>query len=649
MTIGKGVTNIEYGAFIGCEALSSVTIPNSVTTIGSHAFAWDSSLWCVRIPDSVASIGTNAFVETALSTVHVSVGDTARVRAMLEMAGNDVGGIYFEESLPSTFYKVRFAGNGGTGSMAVQKIRVDASTAIHPNTFTRTGYTFLGWATTADGAVVYPDKARVKNLAASGESITLYAKWKGKPYKVAFNANGGKGKMPVQSMTYGKVSRLRKNAFMRSGFVFMGWAKTKTGNAVYKNQQAVKNLRADGKTTILYAKWAKKTYKVSFNANGGQGTMSSQTMTYGKVERLRKNAFSRPGYTIKGWAKTRTGKVMYADQQAVKNLRADGKTTTLYAKWAKTKYKVAFNANGGKGKMAAQVMTYGKAAKLKSNSFKRTGYAFAGWAKTKTGKVVYKNAAVVKNLKADGKTLTLYAKWTLTTYRIVFDANGGRGTMADQIVKYGATTNLHPNAFTRDGYAFLAWATTATGDAEYVDGQAIKNLLANGGTLSLYALWYKGRSVSPRSSLQRVVEAAQLAEREGDGRLEGLASGSAIAKTMADRDEEVGREVRGSIPDVETTTSDGSEGYAMVDGDEGTAWTTDATEGSWVILTFAGALEVEDVEVLGKNLPEGIRFLLSEDAFDWQEGVPGRAQHVWVVFPSGEEPFAVNEIRVLEE
>lgn len=43
-----------------------------------------------------------------------------------------------------------------------------------------------------------------------------------------------------------------------------------------------------------------------------------------------------------------------------------------------TTFKIAFNANGGEGKMSAQTFTYGKATKLNENSFKRSGYTFNG-------------------------------------------------------------------------------------------------------------------------------------------------------------------------------------------------------------------------------------------------------------------------------
>ncbi len=47
--------------FLGCENLTSVTIPNSVTNIGDYAFWGCDSLTSITIPNSIISIGANAF------------------------------------------------------------------------------------------------------------------------------------------------------------------------------------------------------------------------------------------------------------------------------------------------------------------------------------------------------------------------------------------------------------------------------------------------------------------------------------------------------------------------------------------------------------------------------------------------------------
>lgn len=58
---GLPVTDIGSGAFLFCESLSSITIPDCVTTIGDMAFYSCDSLANITIPDSVTSIGEDAF------------------------------------------------------------------------------------------------------------------------------------------------------------------------------------------------------------------------------------------------------------------------------------------------------------------------------------------------------------------------------------------------------------------------------------------------------------------------------------------------------------------------------------------------------------------------------------------------------------
>ena len=80
-------------------------------------------------------------------------------------------------------YSVHFNGNGNTGgSMSNQDFTYDAAQNLTANGFTRTGYTFAGWATSPNGPVEYADNASVINLTATnGGTVNLYAKW-GIPY-----------------------------------------------------------------------------------------------------------------------------------------------------------------------------------------------------------------------------------------------------------------------------------------------------------------------------------------------------------------------------------------------------------------------------------------------------------------------------------
>ena len=59
--IKSGITSIGNYAFVWCENMTAVTIPDSVTSIGDSAFQECSGLTTVTIPDSVTSIGDSAF------------------------------------------------------------------------------------------------------------------------------------------------------------------------------------------------------------------------------------------------------------------------------------------------------------------------------------------------------------------------------------------------------------------------------------------------------------------------------------------------------------------------------------------------------------------------------------------------------------
>lgn len=72
-------------------------------------------------------------------------------------------------------------------------------------------------------------------------------------------------------------------------------------------------------------------------------------------------------------------------------------------------------------------------------------------------------------------------------YLITYDANGGSGSMADQIIPmYTDATALTSNSFTKDGCTFAGWATSeGATEAEYTEGQEIKPTE----NITLYAVW----------------------------------------------------------------------------------------------------------------------------------------------------------------
>ncbi|MCL2081969.1 MAG: InlB B-repeat-containing protein [Oscillospiraceae bacterium] len=116
-------------------------------------------------------------------------------------------------SPPPQSYTVRFSRNGGSGSMADQKITRGVSTALNakPTSLKRTGYKFDGWALTSKGNRKYKDKERVSNLAAPNATITLHAVWKA-------NAPSAPGSLKLKSSKKRQVAVTFKRVSNVSGY-----------------------------------------------------------------------------------------------------------------------------------------------------------------------------------------------------------------------------------------------------------------------------------------------------------------------------------------------------------------------------------------------------------------------------------------------
>lgn len=157
-------------------------------------------------------------------------------------------------------YTIKYNGNGNDGgSTASSTHTVDLAKNLTVNGFTKTGCTFIGWNTKADGTgTPYKDQQSVKNLAyENGATVTLYAQWSANKYIVVFNANGGTGKMEDQEMIYDKATALRANTFTRVGYRFNGWNTRADGTGTtYADKATVKNLAEKTESrVILYAGW----------------------------------------------------------------------------------------------------------------------------------------------------------------------------------------------------------------------------------------------------------------------------------------------------------------------------------------------------------------------------------------------------------
>ncbi len=365
---GHPVTEICNSAFFECSEITSVIIPNGVTRIGEMAFLDCKKLKSVKIPDSVEYIDHEAFEHCKSIT-------------SLKIPTN-----------------VWYIGGAAFGSCTSLK-----SIVLHDRLTYMSGAVFSGCASlesiSIPGSVKCIEELAFAMMPAWYLDLDVPNRYeivtKLKKVKIA------EGVVEIAQEAFTGCRKLRSITIPRSML--------KIGSGAFRNCPQLASTIFKGNVEM---------YADSFEMHNYHGRVAQRSMFFlgdapkvkigyvnnilvekpykGSLVETFKNCTIYASYRSKGW-----------------NVKIPGKWHGLPIKY--NMFNVAFYANGGKGRMAVQKMTYGKAKKLAANKFKRTGYVFKGWAKSKKlakkGKVSFGNKRKVKNLNATGKTVKLYAVW----------------------------------------------------------------------------------------------------------------------------------------------------------------------------------------------------------------------------------------------
>lgn len=393
-------------------------------------------------PDSIVKYyGVNASLPTATPTRSdytflgwstSSAATSPTYAAGSTYLGNSNKTLYavWQKNAPTT-YTVSYNANGGSGAPASQTKTKDITLTLSSVKPTRSGYTFMGWATT--------NTATTATYAAGSKysvnsAVTFYAVWqkKAETYSVVFNANGGSGAPATQTKTENVSLTLSTIRPVRSGYTFKGWATTSTSASA--SYQPGDSYYANAPLT-LYAVWEKnpEMYTVSYNANGGTNAPASQQKTENIALTLTTAVPTRPNYSFLGWS---TLSSATAPDYVSGGTYSLNESSVLYAVWKKIPqtYTVSYHPNGGTNAPASQRKTEDVSLTLSENVPVRSGYNFLGWhidsdADTpmyQPGDVYLTNA-----------TVTLYAVWEKINYEFSISNLTLSGS---EIYRYGSTS-----------------------------------------------------------------------------------------------------------------------------------------------------------------------------------------------------------------
>ena len=335
-------------------------------------------------------------------------------------------------------------GSGAPSSQTQTGTSSSISVTLSSTRPTRTGYNFLGWATSssATSASYQPGTAYNFTGSTSGNTVTLYAVWQAVyTATISYNANGGSGAPSSHSGTSTSSTSvsvtLSSTQPSRSGYTFLGWSTSQSATTATYQPGTAYNFTGStaGTTTTLYAVWSQITYKVtiSYNANGGSGAPSNQTQTGTSTSisvTLSATKPTRSGYNFLGWSASQSATSASYQPSTAYNFTGSttGTTVTLYAVWSQITYKatINYNANGGTGAPSSQSntsTTTSVSIKLSSTIPTRANYDFLGWSTSSsaTTAAYQPNTSYTFTGSTSGTTTTLYAIWKKSSnvyYRI---------------------------------------------------------------------------------------------------------------------------------------------------------------------------------------------------------------------------------------
>ena len=234
----------------------------------------------------------------------------------------------------------------------------------------------------------------------------------------------------------------------REGYTFVGWFTAQADGTQMQNNAEL----TEDKT--LYAQWTANSYTVTFEANGGEGSMNQQTFTYDVAQALNQNTFTRTGYSFTGWNTQADGSgSTYGDKAEVLNLTTEaGVNITLYAQWTANTYIITFVDEDGITILQSSEVKYGQTPEYNGEtptkeSTAEFDYTFAGW------------TPQIANVTEEATYKATYTA-TKRSYTLTVALAEGCEEMGEVSgsgsYEYGTVVTL--TAIAHEGYKFMQWS-----------------------------------------------------------------------------------------------------------------------------------------------------------------------------------------------
>lgn len=338
--------------------------------------------------------------------------------------------------------------NKGTVSPAGQTVEHGANATVVATP--KAAYNFAGWY---DGTTKV--SSNTSYTFAVTANISLTAKFTIKTFTTTTaNSTGGTASVNKSSVEYGGSAIW--TATPSTGYNFSKWSNGSTTNPL-----TVSNITANTHITPVFVL---KSYTVTWNPNGGTVSPASVSKTHGStlgtLPTPTRAATAEYSYTFAGWFTAASGGTQISSTTTVTG------NVTYYAHWTATKrsYTATFNGNGGSTPSPSSITKEYNTALGTLPTCTRTGYTFLGWYTASSGGTKISTTTVVT------KDITYYAQWSINSYTLTFNPNGGTVTPTSKNLEYNSAYGTLPTPTRASDaqytYTFAGWYTAATGGTQ---------------------------------------------------------------------------------------------------------------------------------------------------------------------------------------
>ena len=290
----------------------------------------------------------------------------------------------------------------------------------------REGYFFAGWYSLAEGGELTTGIA----LGSTG-NVTVYARW------INFDPKGGSE--INYEMEYSSSGLTKPEDPSKDYYDFGGWFTDESFEDEFDFSLPERSL-------TLYAKWIPTEYAITYVLDGGTNNAANPA-TYNVEESVTFAAPSKVGHTFNGWYST--PEFTSAPLEGIE--AGSHGAITVYASFSINSYTISFDTN--EGTSVADIEQYYGTDVTRPADPAKTGYSFGGWFSDSALRTPY----VFTTMPAED--ITVYAKWNLITYDIVYNLDGGTSNASNPAsfnIESGAIVLREPS---KRGYTFVGWFT----------------------------------------------------------------------------------------------------------------------------------------------------------------------------------------------